>query len=218
VSLSHSGLIPFPQKPRTRESEVLNKLLLSLDERVLFPARTRYLVDWLGPHLGDSQKILDLGAADGRVAHALKEKVPADFMGCDVHVAPHAQIPIVPYDGRTLPFEDRSFDCVMMIDVLHHDVEPALVVQEAKRVSRRHILIKDHYYDNRWDFWGLQIMDYIGNAPYGIRLPYNYLNDSAWRSMFQALDLRIVHEAKFRYNLIDPCKHVLYKLAISEER
>ena len=193
---------------------MLNKLLLCLDERVLFPARTRYLVDWLSPHLADCSKILDLGASDGRVAHALSEKVPAEFIGCDVHVAPQTLIPIVPYDGRTLPFDDHSFDCVMIIDVLHHDIEPALVVQEAKRVSRKHIVIKDHYYDNGWDFLGLKIMDYIGNAPYGIRLPYNYLNDAAWRAMFQTLDLRIIHEAKFRYNLIDPCKHVLFKLTV----
>lgn len=72
---------------------MLNNLLLSLDERVLFPARTRYLMEWLSPHLGDCPKILDLGASDGRVAHALREKVPAEFIGCDVHVAPHTQIP-----------------------------------------------------------------------------------------------------------------------------
>lgn len=195
---------------------MLNKLLLSLDERVLFPARTRYLVDWISPLLGDCPKILDLGSNDGRVTHALKQKVPAEFMGCDVKVSQQTLIPIVEYDGRKLPFEDRSFDCVMMIDVLHHDVDPALVVQEAKRVSRRHILIKDHYYDNGLDFFGLKVMDYIGNAPYGIRLPYNYLNDAAWRSMFQTLDLRIIHEAKFRYNVIDPCKHVLFKLVIPD--
>ena len=38
--------------------------------------------------------------------------------------------------------------------------------------------------------------------------------DAAWRAMFQSLDLRIIHEAKFRYNLIDLCKHLLFKLDV----
>jgi hypothetical protein len=61
---------------------------------------------------------------------------------------------------------------------------------------------------------GLKVMDYIGNAPYGIRLPYNYLNDAAWRTIFSNLNLKIVSEAKFRYNLIDPCRHVIFKLEV----
>lgn len=193
---------------------MLNSLLLHLDERVLFPARRAYLQKWLCPLLSSNERVLDLGASDGRLAAALKEKVPAEFIGCDVHVSGETQIPVVKYDGEVLPFEDNSFDCVMMIDVLHHDLNPEGVVKEACRVSRRYVLIKDHYYNHGLDFFGLKVMDYIGNAPYGIRLPYNYLNDGQWRAIFRNLDLQIVHEAKFRYNAIDPCRHVIFKLQI----
>jgi hypothetical protein len=102
----------------------------------------------------------------------------------------------------------------MIIDVLHHDLNPEQVVKEACRVSRRSILIKDHYFNHGLDVFGLKVMDYIGNAPYGIRLPYNYLNDAAWRTIFSNLNLKIVSEAKFRYNLIDPCRHVIFKLEV----
>jgi ubiquinone/menaquinone biosynthesis C-methylase UbiE len=193
---------------------MLHKTLLYLDEKVLFPARRNYLQQKLSPLLTAGEKILDLGASDGRLAHTLREKVDAEFTGCDVHVLPVTYIPIVKYDGYKLPFEDQSFDCVMIIDVLHHDTDPESVIREAKRVARRTVLIKDHYYNHGLDFFGLKVMDYVGNAPYGIRLPYNYLKDSEWRAMLQRLDLRIVHEDKFRYNLIDPCLHVIFKLDV----
>ncbi len=193
---------------------MLKKILHALDERVLFPARINYLVHWLSPQLMDSGNVLDLGASDGRLAHALSQHAPATFTGCDVLVPEKTAIPVVQYDGTTLPFEDRSFDAVMLIDMLHHTDDPVEIVREAVRVSRKYVLIKDHYYNNSFDWYGLKAMDYVGNAPYNIRLPYNYLNDGQWRGLINTLNLRIVHEAKFRYNLIDPCRHVLFKLAV----
>lgn len=193
---------------------MLKKSLLYLDEYVLFPARRNYLQERLCPLLHEGDRILDLGASDGRLAAKLGEKVSAEFIGCDVHVAEKTWIPIVSYSGERLPFEDQSFDCVMIIDVLHHDLNPESVLKEACRVSRKRILIKDHFYNTRLEFFGLQVMDYIGNAPYGIRLPYNYLKLAEWEAILKRLNLRILHQETFRYNLIDPCQHVVYQLEI----
>jgi ubiquinone/menaquinone biosynthesis C-methylase UbiE len=191
---------------------MLKKSLLYLDEYVLFPARRNYLQGRLCPLLTEGDRILDLGAFDGRLAARLGEKVSAEFIGCDVHVAEKTSIPIVRYCGGRLPFEDHTFDCVMIIDVLHHDLNPESVLTEACRVSRKRVLIKDHFYNTRLDRFGLQVMDYIGNAPYGIRLPYNYLKLAEWEALLKRLNLRILHQEMFRYNLIDPCYHVVYQL------
>jgi len=194
---------------------MLRKMLFHLDERVLFPARTKYLLQHLPQHLTDVDSVLDVGAADGRLAHAMSGSVSASFQECDVHVPEKTLIPVVKTDGTTIPFDDDSFDCVMINDVLHHDTEPINILREAKRVARRFVLLKDHYFDNRLDVFGLRVMDFIGNYPYGIRLPYNYLSIQTWNGMFDVLGLRIQSQSQFRYNAIDPCKHVVFKLDVS---
>lgn len=47
-----------------------------------------------------------------------------------------AQKPDLYYDGRTLPFEDASFDTVLNVDVLEHTQDPGQVVSEMGRVLK----------------------------------------------------------------------------------
>ena len=44
--------------------------------------------------------------------------------GVDVLVRPDAHIAVTPFDGRRLPFGDRSRDTVLLCDVLHHTASP----------------------------------------------------------------------------------------------
>ena len=54
-------------------------------------------------------------------------------------------------DGAELPFDDGSFDLVMIAGVLHHVPAPKRVISEAFRVSAKYILISDH---NKYAFGG----------------------------------------------------------------
>jgi SAM-dependent methyltransferase len=193
---------------------VVERALRLLDERLLFPAKIRYLPPWLVPRLRGNRSVLDLGASDGRLASVLRRDVQAAFFGCDVHVLPNPAIPIARYDGVSLPFADGAFDCVMLIDVLHHDLDPGRVLAEAKRVSRRHLLIKDHYWITQLDLLVLRVADYLGNRSPGIRLPYNYIDEAGWSELFEELDLQVLECRKFHYSALDPCKQILYQLAV----
>lgn len=44
-------------------------------------------------------------------------------------------------DAQTLPFKDKSFDTVTLSEVLEHPLNPIQVLREAKRVSRKRILV-----------------------------------------------------------------------------
>ncbi len=165
--------------------------LKSFNETISFPLRRKYLTRKLTPYLEDSSQVLDLGSSDGKLAASIQRELinqpkNVQFIGCDIHVQPETFIPIVQYDGQRLPFEDNSFDCVLIVDVLHHTNNPGQVLQEAKRVSRQNILIKDHYWSNEKDFTRLKYADYIGNNPYGIPLPYNFLTQ---RERFHAVKI-----------------------------
>src|ERR1043166_2084581 len=45
------------------------------------------------------------------------------------------------FAGQPLPFQDRSFDSVVALDVLEHLYDPAQVLREAFRVSRKRVIV-----------------------------------------------------------------------------
>ncbi|MBW2978259.1 class I SAM-dependent methyltransferase [Candidatus Woesearchaeota archaeon] len=190
----------------------MKSFLKLLDEKIFFPLRFNSLTKILIPYLRGSKTVLDIGASCGRLAKNIQHKLDIKFVGVDTHIQPKTFIPIKKYDGKKLPFKDNSFDCVMIIDVLHHDKNPQKIIEEAKRVSKKHILIKDNYWDNRIDFLLLKYADYIGNKPYGVNLPYKFLNIKSWQELIKNNNIAIVKSKKFRYHILDPCKHIIFKL------
>lgn len=187
-------------------------LMRTVNDRLIFPNRRRWLADILTPHVGNALTVLDVGSSIGMLAREMQDRTGASFTGVDIHLFAETSIPVVLYDGRKLPFDDRSFDLVTMVDVLHHTEDPAALLAETRRVSRDRVLIKDHYYESRLDERLLRISDYLGNKPYGIPLPYTFLSLEEWHTMVQDLGLQIVEERCFRLARLDPCKHVLYSL------
>jgi SAM-dependent methyltransferase len=92
--------------------------------------------------------------------------------------------------GTRLPFADNSFDFAMFIDVLHHTEDPLKLLREALRVTRKGVIIKDHIVKGFLAYPILRAMDWVGNAPYGVVLPYNYLSEDEWQSAFKSLSLK----------------------------
>jgi SAM-dependent methyltransferase len=175
--------------------------------------RHRYLVDILTPYLETYRNVLDLGAASGLLAEKLQRNIPGlSIIGADVLPESRPCVPMVAGDGKRLPFATGAFDCVMMVDVLHHDEDPQALLAEAKRVSRGNILVKDQYWENRLDLVLLRWADYIGNKPYGVRLPYTFLSLASWHELVVLTGLEAVRSARFRFNALDPCKNIILEL------
>lgn len=95
------------------------------------------------------------------------------------------------FDGRRIPYGDRTFDAVMFVDVLHHIENQLELLSEARRVARQALVIKDHTREGVLDEATLRLMDYIGNARHGVALPYNYWTTHQWREAFEQLNLRL---------------------------
>ena len=64
---------------------------------------------------------------------------------------------------------------------------------EARRVARRAIVVKDHRTSRPLARPTLRVMDWIGNRPHGVPLPYNYWSEARWRAAWKELELRIEH-------------------------
>lgn len=137
--------------------------------------------------------VLDVGCGDGML-DALIEKARPDvsITGVDVLLRPNARIPVTQFDGNSIPFEADSFDVVMFIDVLHHTVDPFVLMREASRVARQFVVIKDHTMDGVLSYTTLRFMDWFGNKPHGVALPYNYWRERQWRSAFGELQMEVV--------------------------
>lgn len=155
--------------------------------------RLEGLVRHLAEVVPQGASVLDVGCGDGRLAARLQSVRPDLIIeGIDVLQRERTCIPAQPFDGVTIPRQDASVDVLMFIDVLHHTDNPVALLQEAARVARRSIIIKDHLSDGWLALPTLRFMDRIGNARYGVALPGNYWSRQQWDSTFRTLSLKPV--------------------------
>jgi SAM-dependent methyltransferase len=174
------------------ENDPQGSLALSLLKRAhgraVFGRRVRVLSDFLAARVPSGASVLDIGCGDGAIASSITQKNPSvSVRGIEFAPRPTCLIECAPFDGVTIPHASASFDVCMFVDVLHHAPDRqgiAGLLSEACRVSRRFILIKDHLSESRFDFKTLQFMDWVGNRPHGVALPYNYQSRAEWDRYF----------------------------------
>jgi 2-polyprenyl-3-methyl-5-hydroxy-6-metoxy-1,4-benzoquinol methylase len=193
---------------------LLRLVMHTVNSRISFPYRHARLTHRLAPLLADVTTALDVGAGDGLLSSQLIEMTGCPISGIDVHLQPHPHIHIRHYDGHTLPYPENAFDGVLMVDMLHHTIDIGRMLSEARRVARRFVIIKDHYWDTRRDLAALRAADYVGNIPYGVALPYNYLRLDEWAEMFRLHGLTEIERATFKIHRLEPGKHIMVKLGI----
>jgi SAM-dependent methyltransferase len=154
--------------------------------------RSRVLSHHLSTVIPKNFSLLDVGCGDGLLSQRIARNRPdISLSGIDVLVREHHHIPIHEFDGQMIPYEDRSFDGVMFIDVLHHTADPMILLREALRVARHALLVKDHTRDGLLAGPTLRLMDRVGNARHGVSLPHNYWPKRDWLEAFDSLGLRI---------------------------
>ena len=161
----------------------------ALHGSAVFSRRVRVLADHLAPLLPPGRRLLDVGCGDGSIAKALVARRPDLVVeGYDVLARPGAAIPVTQFDGTHLPVPDRSADAVLLVDVLHHADDATSLLTECARVAPV-VLVKDHLAESRLDYWILRFMDWVGNAPHNVILPYRYFSIDGWRRALSASGL-----------------------------
>lgn len=155
--------------------------------------RVRVLAGHLAAMAPADAEILDVGCGDGQIARILLDRrSDLKISGVDVLAREETAIPVSLFDGQTLPLADGAKDAVMFVDVLHHTDDPLVLLREAGRVSRRWIIIKDHTREGWAAGLTLRFMDWVGNARYGVALPYNYWTAAQWQAAWIGLKLQPV--------------------------
>ena len=90
------------------------------------------------------QRVLDLGCGYGAYSLALMKEGRA-CVGCDINLhylktAVSLGLPAVAAQGA-LPFADKSFDTVLLFEVIEHVPPLEAILKEAFRVARKNVLI-----------------------------------------------------------------------------
>ena len=162
----------------------------SLHNKLVLNRRVEVLAKWFGELLPPRVRVLDVGCGDGLISAVLQSKRP-DISVRGIDVLPRAQthIPVEMFDGIHFPVADASFDVVLFSDVLHHTADPTILLREASRVAARHVLIKDHYREGFAANTRLRFMDWVGNARFGVSLPYNYWTKRQWDNAWLEIGL-----------------------------
>ena len=162
------------------------RLVGDVHRKLVLQRRVAVLANSVSEMLPESSTLLDVGCGDGTVAKILMGLVPGlKVTGVEYSPRSNCVIPCSGFDGKHLPFANGSFDGCMFIDVLHHSLEPLAILRDAARVCRRFIVIKDHLAENTVDHWTLRLMDWVGNRPHGVVLPYAYLSRQEWVGLYR---------------------------------
>lgn len=156
------------------------------------PRRVRVLRDQLAEIIPAGARVLDVGAGDGLLASLIAQRRPdLELDGIDTLVRKQTYIRITPFDGKKVPYENAGVDIVMLVDVLHHADDPMGLLREARRVTRRAVIIKDHLLEVFCAGPTLRFMDRIGNERHDVSLPYNYWTRAQWNESFRMLGMTI---------------------------
>ncbi len=132
---------------KTRWGGLLENPHLSRFQRnILDAGRMRHLAALLKDL--DFQDLLDLGCGYGAAARFRKGRYCGlDNSSSNIQYAAqrHPACRFLTGDAADLPFQDKSFDLVLLLDTAHHftDRQFHRTLQEAARVSRSYVLVGD---------------------------------------------------------------------------
>jgi len=81
-------------------------------------------------------KILDIGCGDGYLLKELKKQLPKSiFNGVDVYGTKVNGIILKTADiTKGLPYRDKSFDCIIMGEIIEHVPDPDFVLRDVRRI------------------------------------------------------------------------------------
>ncbi|MBN8579024.1 MAG: class I SAM-dependent methyltransferase [Anaerolineae bacterium] len=174
----------------------------------ILKARAKDLAGMVSPHLKKDELILDIGPASCTVTEALIDQglrvFPLDVENFSIV---DKVLPTL-YDGDSMPFKDDQFDTSLILFVLHHTPDPAKVLAEAKRVSKKIIILEDIVTTPAHKSL-TAVLDSLMNLEFYDQ-PHTNKSDKEWRAVFENLGLKLLAQEYMSSTII--MRHALYFL------
>ena len=151
--------------------------------RPIYEHRARWTYRRLRKWIRPEDRVLDIGAGDCRVDELLQRKTGCQVTPVDVEDFNTTALPLVMFDGTRLPFDDQSFDVALIVFVLHHAEDPRAVLAEARRVTRRHVIVFEDVNQTGWDRWTFRGFHRLLEWSERISLPHHELSPEQWSAL-----------------------------------
>ncbi len=163
------------------------------------------------PFLHHAKTILDVGSGNCFIAKRLiqagKQVTAVDIK--DQSLEPSVKVTV--FDGKVLPFKNKSFDLGLLLTVMHHTPSPEKIFQEVARVSRDIIVIETSYRNILEKFFIVLFDSLLNRQP---RFFWNsYRSDSDWKNFFDTQGYKVLKTEQYVDMQGVPYFHPLYYLA-----
>jgi ubiquinone/menaquinone biosynthesis C-methylase UbiE len=172
--------------------------LLKLIHEPVYEHRLDVLSDLITEQLDEGDRVLDIGCGGGMLGHRIlnHRACPNGVRVEGVEKCKRGDEPIevTAYDGDRMPFDDGSFDVVILADVLHHEEDELRLLRDAFRIARRFVIIKDHKPEGLLAHPRICFLDWAANNPYGVKCLYRYHTRLEWADMFSEVGVSVVAE------------------------
>ena len=149
----------------------------------------KFKIKRIAEYINPQTRIIDIGTGPGSVCLLLNKQgfnlTPVDVIDQSLSEEIEPEI----YDGERLPYSNDSFDTALILTVLHHTPNPKEILLEAKRVSKRIIIIED-IYSNPLQKYLTYFVDSIVNMEFWGH-PHSNKSDKCWRELFSELGLKL---------------------------
>lgn len=167
------------------------------------------------PFVKRGSKILDLGCGRGITAETFKNFFQAEIYGVDIKDQRIIDLPFRVIGGKKLPFQDNSFDVVLITYVLHHAESHLELIKEAKRVSKNKIIV----YEDSKEKGLTNVALWLHKNTYKISAPFQknhirFYNTEEWEKLFNQLGLKVVFKKRIvpKFSWLYPAKSILFVL------
>ena len=146
------------------------------------------------------EKILDLGAGNGLLAQEIKKQLNKQVVLVDIVDYNYTDLPLILYNPEDkIPLADEEVDTTILYTVLHHASNPKHLLEEATRVTRQRLIIKESYIEEDVIRMTNGFFDWFYNRVVGdedINVPLNFLKIEGWEKLLKSYGFDVI-ETKY---------------------
>lgn len=180
--------------------------------KITSPYRIKIVISAYKSWLKKGEKVLDLGCGNGIVSSTLKKYYLIDILGGDLKNYLTEDVPFLQIkNGEGLPFENKSFDTILLNDVLHHlpYQKQKSVIRESLRVASKVLIFEAE------PTFVAKIADIILNKlHYGLLdTPLSFRSKKSWQAFFKRMGIKSKARSLKR-PIFYPFSHIAFMLKV----